>query len=408
MDRKELGKIIEVIEEAKKNIAGDTSIDKHDAENQYEQLELSDGPVFPKSIKPELKEVKKDDYIEYTDKIPIIIGLDASRTGVYNIGTKSLICISNCRFSTKEISSEYRHQEVNDKKIIGVVIYTKNEVERNIIEKIENNISDEDTDVILRVINEVKPESQVRQYLRRTSLLLAESSGLSYLTDKKINSFIFLDGPIYPLSITQNKMFDNKIYQDENEWKGLLGEIMNNYKKSIKISVDEKIPIIGAVKNIDSRLLINTLNRLNEDINNEQVIWPNDNSFLSELLYTKEFGKIKYTGWFEEKETNLHKPQAKKVFKKNENWEKYNKNFFYARLPKKSSISRFEIIEDTVSNSRSREIIEKRILSEISRSGDVPLTILEADDKARIKKKQQNIIKNAARDITSRYNEERF
>lgn len=414
MDNREEQKIRQLLEETQKEILNVDTQENTDVFQLFKLLEHEkDYPPHPVQ-EPETEITNTTDYKDFSeDGVSRIIGLDGSTTKTITMGTDAKVCISNCRLDINRIGSNTEAKyDFGQYSNITLVIYKKqDDFNEDKVDIIEEKMSDNKTQVNIHLVTDIKPNN-ANQYLEKTSIYLAESSMAKAVLEKTKEldkkSCLLLDGPIYPLGMIKNSYLTQNIYKNSSKWQNnLLEKIANNYHQIIETSIEQNTPVIGCVKNIDTRNIIKLLEQAK--IDSSDIVWHNDEHFLSDLLNQSNKMDIEHTNWFEEKneKNKTLKEELSSNRKDKYNEEHYERIHFYLKIPRKGSIIRVETVKGKERKRKERrDLNKKRILSEVSRAEGIPAVIKEADRKATINRNQRDKIRKQISNINN-YNKER-
>jgi hypothetical protein len=210
---------------------------------------------------------------------------------------------------------------------------------------------------------------------------------------------VFVDGPIYPPMVFP-EVVSRYNAGDDDAWTNVFGETVGNYIDAMSWAIDGGWPVVGIVKDMDSSSLVSELDRKLERYGTGDVeqVWSKDKHFLTDLLQTDSLGTYVYTNWFKQTKRysatqNDDGEQYVEPFAGSphctEPEEAYHRAYFYLKNPRTDTITRVEAPRALVEDKRSREMIQRRSLAEIAKTGESAEAILRADTEARISRQNQ-------------------
>ncbi|WP_458209563.1 DNA double-strand break repair nuclease NurA [Haladaptatus sp. NG-SE-30] len=220
------------------------------------------------------------------------------------------------------------------------------------------------------------------------SLYLAESRHALDHADV-VDDLLVLDGPVYPKAIL------NWLDRDAELAELVTTEetpqsILRNYVRLVDEFVTRDVPLIGFVKNISSRSLVDTLRK------KTTAPWAHDAALFSQILERGEFvdgeferrtDELSFTNWF----VSRMGPDA--VFAPDDDTleidreltpESYEVSFFVVYDPRDDIAYKIETPRAFAEDDDLRERIERQVLKEIAVNRGPPLAIQKADSLARI------------------------
>ncbi|MDR2944808.1 MAG: DNA double-strand break repair nuclease NurA [Methanosarcinales archaeon] len=232
--------------------------------------------------------------------------------------------------------------------------------------------------------------------------------------DMDTSGFFIMDGPIYPKQLIYWMGTDSDkvlIRYDKNAKK-----ILQNYIDIMDFHLENKMPVIGFVKNPAETQI---LNLLREKAKEEKIFmelpWATDTqmfkSFLkpenetgtgemTEAAENKNRFKITHSNWFiqpnqfYDKEIKTNSPLVDETLRRKFDDENYLPVFFMVRVPLDGNkiIFKIESIYGLIKDDEMRRKITKKILYELS-VGKIPQTLLKADSIAKISSNEKKEIK---------------
>lgn len=399
MKARDFNSIIELVKSTSRVFEESEMEMEEDVEEQFKSLSEYTTPISMAEFENNIfiGRKKKETFYENDYINERRFGLDASSIReVLHHNYSVLFSIAQTRIG---ITGESSDIDLQDKSLITSVYYVRdNEVNtEELKEKIIKNADIGDkSDYNIKFVKDVENENKAGDFLKNVVIPYSESNYLRELSDKvKDNDSILLDGTVLPTGIMKSSI-NTDYYKDHNgEWKGIIGETIDNYMKTYKNVMDKEIPFFSIVKNISSRELVKSIE---SSPGNEKVKWSNDNIFLSYLLDSNK-GELTYTNWFkEDKLQESNKSQHEEMLSGCEDYDYYDNDyrriFFYVKLPNKDTVSRVETISGLINNKDTADKVRDMILKEIAISGDIPEPILEADEEARIDRDTRQKLKN--------------
>lgn len=232
--------------------------------------------------------------------------------------------------------------------------------------------------------------------------------------DMDISGFFIMDGPVYPKQLmywTGTNSDKVLIRHDKNAKK-----ILQNYIDIMDFHLENKMPIIGFVKNPAETQI---LNLLREKAKDEKIFtelpWATDTQLFKSFLKPEneiEDGKKKepadngnrfkmtYSNWFiqpnqfYDNEIKTNSPLVDETLRRKFNDEDYLPVFFMVRVPFDGNKIAFKIesIYGLIKDEEMRRKMTKKILYELS-IGKVPETLLKADSIAKISSTEKKEIR---------------
>ncbi len=227
---------------------------------------------------------------------------------------------------------------------------------------------------------------------------LAESKHCkNYL--EEINGALFIDGSIYPLGLIYWIVVSkSNIDSPASTW-NKPKEIVKNYIEIIEAQKRKDLPVIGIVKTSSSKHLLEALEEKTLGSGNgfSNLPWNTDHQFMSEVLHNNAKDELTYTSWFIHKKTKLKTGDSSKKYEVLEEFDlelgspkDYRRTFFYIRLPRTGAILRAETPYFMVKDKEDREMIQNKVLSEVSKNLDIPKSISRADRLANISRNNRD------------------
>ncbi|MFC7167528.1 DNA double-strand break repair nuclease NurA [Halospeciosus flavus] len=228
-----------------------------------------------------------------------------------------------------------------------------------------------------------------RAVVHALSLYLAESEHAKRLADG-VDDLLVLDGPLYPKIIT-NWLDQSRPLSDLPLENDLVQKVVANYIGLVETFVERDVPLMGFVKNVQSRGLVRTLGR-----KGGPTPWNDDAAFFSQLLERRESGEegyerrtddLTYTNWFVSRlgydrefsrlgdylgvETSLD-PEA------------YEVAFFVLYEPRSDVVYKVEMPAAFARDDAVRERVTRQVLRDVAEHAGPPPAVARADELAKI------------------------
>lgn len=191
----------------------------------------------------------------------------------------------------------------------------------------------------------------------------------------------------------------------------LTTNILQNYIDIIDYCIENRVPLVGFVKNPTESQIIRS------DLNEEIKIWTNDTQMFTTLLNntdSKEY--ITYTGWFHQHlriyDTILGKasPLVEKNITRKHQDINYEPVFFMVYSPVENVTFKVESVYGLIKDPFLRKLILEKVLRDISINASIPPALQHVDFVAKISAKNKSslkgIIPESMRQET--YDEKRF
>ncbi|WP_316559046.1 DNA double-strand break repair nuclease NurA [Methanimicrococcus stummii] len=239
--------------------------------------------------------------------------------------------------------------------------------------------------------------------------------------DMDKSGFMIMDGPIYPkqLMYWMGTNSDKVLIRHDRNAK----KILQNYIDIMDFHLENKMPVVGFVKNPAETQVINLLREKAKD---EKIFtelpWATDTQlFKSFLKPEKENGesrfKITYSNWFiqpnqvYDNEMKTNSPLVDESLNGKFEKDDYLPVFFMVRVPVDGNkiVFKIESLYGLVKDDDMRRKITKKILFELA-VGKIPETLLKADSIAKISVDEKREIKELfTKDMAEKsYNEIRW
>jgi len=239
-------------------------------------------------------------------------------------------------------------------------------------------------------------QKRISRNVHNIAIYYSESEHLKWILDivkPNKNNFIYMDGSVYPKQL----MYWVAKYQEDLYVKQdfLTTRILQNYVNIVDYCIENKVPLVGFVKNPTESQIIRS------DLSKEIDIWTTDTQMFRALLDntdSKEY--ITYTGWF-----HLHKriygtilDRASPLVGENITCKHreidYEPVFFMVYIPVENVVFKVESVYGLIKDSSLRELILEKVLHDISINASVPPALQHADFVAKISAKDKSNLKN--------------
>ncbi|MBZ3935408.1 DNA double-strand break repair nuclease NurA [Methanimicrococcus blatticola] len=233
--------------------------------------------------------------------------------------------------------------------------------------------------------------------------------------DMDTTGFFIMDGPVYPkqLMFWMGTNSDKVLIRHDRNAK----KILQNYIDIMDFHLENKMPVIGFVKNPAETQILNLLReKAKEEKIFTELPWATDTqlfkSFLkpeneSEAAEKKKENadsgnrfKITYSNWFiqpnqfYDKEIKPNSPLVDETLRRKFDDEDYLPVFFMVRVPFDGTqiVFKIESIYGLIKDDEMRRKMTKKVLYELS-IGKVPETLLKADSIAKISSNEKSEIR---------------
>lgn len=372
---------------------GKKSIEEPDAEEILKSLNKEGGgiEVVEDEFKP-IHEPVREVQNRVEDKYNNTYGLDGSTTKDLRFNNGLMLSIA---IAATGIANSEELSEVSEKQTVSVMAYFD-----------DNNIDiDPDSSKNIQIYFDQFPRltkltSEISQWLN--NICRTNSEGKHFdLVSEKINSPLFIDGPIIPPGLLIWQAYDN-IGQESGtpmeDWSPKIYEILQNYINGIENAVIRDYPVYGVQKSTKSTRIMDSIVEKDPNINERDLPWTNDGIMFTKALQDEsEKTTISYTPWYIEHKFDIGDRQkritpfknSKKVDLDLGTYNDYKRMFFFAKPPTRSTVYRIGV-PLIVTRNHDIDTIRDIALSEMIKQYKEPLPIVVADDKVRIPKKVRN------------------
>lgn len=239
-------------------------------------------------------------------------------------------------------------------------------------------------------------QKHISRNVHNIAIHYSESEHLKWILDKAKpdkNTFIYLDGSVYPKQLMYwiVKPPEYLVLRQDP----LTTTILQNYIDIIDYCIENKVPLVGFVKNpTDSQII-------RSDLTKEIDFWTNDTQMFRTLLDNTDLKEyITYTGWFHQHKriygTSLDKASplvGENITHKHQEIN-YEPVFFMVYIPVENIMFKVESVYGLIKDPSLRELILEKVLHDISINASVPPALQHVDFVAKISAKDKSSLKN--------------
>ncbi len=239
-------------------------------------------------------------------------------------------------------------------------------------------------------------QTREKRMVHNVALYLAESEHMLWLKDIPTkDDFFMMDGPIYPKQLMYWMVVPSGEVQIRYDPSAK--QILQNYIDIVDHFMKEQIPIIGFVKNPEDKQVVQTLRKLEIDVD---IPWIADAQLFKSILRPAERESrncITYTNWFMQPNqfyesmvdttTPLMEDSLQHVFEK----EDYALTFFVIFVPSMNVLFKVEAPYGLTKDEKMRLLMTKKVLYDISING-LPMSLSKADSLGKIRKTERSQI----------------
>jgi hypothetical protein len=406
VEKEEMEVMEEIINSMGISVEGEVEEEREDPEEILETIWLSEDTKLPANIEdePTIKNTTYKEGSDVNDGCEATFGIDASTTKTIETLSGITFCIANARTGAINKVEEIDTSDIRRKSTIVICINDRNDViNRDEFNKRIYNLTD---DYINAVSIFLPNEGWGTNYKGRIKDIARTKSEMEQLKHT-IDSFegdqgiVFMDGSIYPRTLVNEVVNSMRLMDNPQEaWEKIEGQILKEY---IDVIDNDKLPIVGVVKNPSSKEILRTYSEI-ENIKPNVIGWSDDYTLMSQYLYTGDIKSVSYIpNWMESQ--CVKRKNSKISLWKNPD---YKRQFFYCYSTNKNNILRIETARGFIEPLKEDTPLMDRIIAEISISEGVPKPVSIADSEARIKKNNSDKIESNAKDslnsIVKRFN----
>ncbi|MEA1984468.1 MAG: DNA double-strand break repair nuclease NurA [Euryarchaeota archaeon] len=257
-------------------------------------------------------------------------------------------------------------------------------------------------------------QTRISRLVHNIALYLAESEHILWMMDRFTeDSLLIMDGPIYPKQL----MYWMVVESDEVQirYDPYARQILQNYIDIMDHHLENRIPLIGFVKNPEDMQIIRTL-RKRDDMGD--IPWLMDAQFFKSILKPRHSEKnryITYTNWFMQPNqfyesmmattSPLMEERLTHRFPK----EDYSLTFFMVHVPSMNVMFKIESPYGLTRDEDMRETITRKVLYDIAING-IPETLSKADTLAKVRLVERRQIIDQFKELTmdTKYNDIRW
>ncbi len=261
---------------------------------------------------------------------------------------------------------------------------------------------------------------RTRRMVHDIALYYAESEHILWMIEEfDSNGFFIMDGPVYPKQLMYWMVVDSddiQIRDDPNTKK-----ILQNYVDIMDHHIENRIPLIGFVKNPEDMQIMRTIRR---EKKRSDVPWLLDAQFFKCVLSPPSHNKqnkaklkrhITYTSWFlqpnqfYENMLKENSPLVDKSITHKFPCEYYALTFFMVYVPSMNTIFKIEAPYGLTKDEEMRDMIKTKVLHDLS-VNKIPLTLSKADSiaKIRLAERKQIIRDFRSMRVDTEYNDIRW
>lgn len=354
-----------------------------------------------------------EEVFERTTSWDEVYGVDGSVTRALQFGSGLTICASVAKTAG---SGKHSTKDVEKGGDISVMVYVEDEdfvldIEERSVDGIRCSFSQfpygnfKDTNLsewIEQLVRTQTESEQVKEVSRQQK------------------TPVFRDGAIYPTrliswTIDAQVPPNKRPVQPGKLWSSKVTEIMENFITCVDSQLQDNMPYVGIVKTPGSSHTIDSI----KQVVDYDVPYGGDRRLFSDALERPESTPdkkiISYTSWIQHKEYMRRKSRQTlfdghpDIELKNGDPIDYMPAVFYVRPPGKNYVLRAEVPRLLVGDSKEeRQKQQGAILREISKSRREPKVIQRADKLVKIRRQEENYLKNLISDnYQGTVNEER-
>lgn len=247
-------------------------------------------------------------------------------------------------------------------------------------------------------------ERDEQSVVHALSLYLAESQH-ALENHEQVEDCLVLDGPIYP-KIVLNWLDQHRELARLPEEDDLTSTAIRNYIELAETFIERDVPLVGFVKNVQSRGLVRAL----DDKEKLTVPWTDDAGFYTQILerrnrtddgFERSTDDLTYTNWFVSRlgyDRVVSCLGDRLELALDRDPEDYEVAFFVIYDPRTDVLYKVETPRAFAEDEAVREQITRHVVGEVAANAGPPTSVAKADELARISQTEKQELVPALED----------